>query len=225
MPLIKKTLTLFLLVVSLSAVAQDLPFWEEIQAFKKEDSLQAPPENAIVFVGSSSFNMWDDVNEYFPGYTIINRGFGGSSLPHVIEYADEIILSYKPRQVVIYCGENDLVDKAVTGEIVAARFKKLFKIIRRDLRKTDIVFVSIKPSPSRQTLMPQMKEANNLIKRFLEKKRRTSFVSIWDPMLDHNGAPRRELFLQDMLHMNKQGYAIWQKAIAPALLKAESRKQ
>jgi lysophospholipase L1-like esterase len=225
MPITKKLLALFLLVLSAPAVAQELPFSEEIQAFKREDSLQAPPENAIVFVGSSSFNMWDDVNEYFPGYTIINRGFGGSSLPHVIEYADEIILPYKPRQVVIYCGENDLVDSTVTGEIVAHRFKKLFKIIRRDLRKTDIVFVSIKPSPSRQALIPKMKEANDLIKRFLDKKRRTSYVSIWDQMLDQNGAPRKELFLEDMLHMNKQGYQIWQKAIAPALEKALSRRQ
>jgi lysophospholipase L1-like esterase len=213
----KKLFTLLFLVFSLSVAAQELPFSKEIKAFKTEDSLQAPPENAIVFVGSSSFNMWDDVNEYFPGYSIINRGFGGSSLPHVIEYAEEIILPYKPKQVVIYCGENDLVDKSVTGEIVADRFKKLFKMIRRDLRKTDIVFVSIKPSPSRQHLMPQMAEANQLIKRFLEKKRRTSFVNIWDQMLDQNGAPRKELFLQDMLHMNKQGYEIWQKQIAPAL--------
>jgi lysophospholipase L1-like esterase len=213
----RKLPTLLFLIFSLPVLAQELPFSKEIKAFKAQDSLQAPAENAIVFVGSSSFNMWDDVNEYFPGYTIINRGFGGSSLPHVIEYADEIILPYKPKQVVIYCGENDLVDQSVTGEIVADRFKKLFKIVRQELRKVNIVFVSIKPSPSRQHLMPKMVEANNLIKRFLEKKRRTSFVNIWDPMLDQNGVPRKELFLQDMLHMNKQGYEIWQKEIGPVL--------
>ena len=60
---------------------QDLPFWDDIQAFKHQDSIQMPPQHAILFVGSSSFTKWTDVQNYFPGYTIINRGFGGSSLP------------------------------------------------------------------------------------------------------------------------------------------------
>src|SRR6476619_4605039 len=84
------------------------PFYSDIQLFKKQDSLHFPPGNAILFVGSSSFTKWVDVQDYFRGYTIINRGFGGSSLEDVIRYADVIIFPYNPRQIVIYCGENDL---------------------------------------------------------------------------------------------------------------------
>jgi lysophospholipase L1-like esterase len=213
----KRTLTVLLLLISFGGFTQDLPFWNEIKAFKAEDSLHAPPKHPVVFVGSSSFKMWRDLQQSFPGHKVINRGFGGSSLPHVILYADQIILPYKPKQVVIYCGDNDLMNSTANSDTVAARFEKLFYHIRKKLRDTNIVFVSIKPSPSRQHLMPEMAKANQSIKEFLKTKRRTVFVNIWDEMLNDKGEPRRELFLEDMLHMNKQGYAIWQRALEPVL--------
>lgn len=211
--------TLFALIVCLSFTvsAQERPFWKEIESFKTHDSMQPPPENAIVFVGSSSFRMWRDVDRDFPEHRIINRGFGGSSLPHVIDYADEIVIPYRPRQVVIYCGENDFMGDNVTSQIVVDRFKQLFALLRKDLPRAEILFVSIKPSPSRQHLMPEIANANASIEQFLSKERWTAFIDIWDQMLDKNGEPRKELFLADMLHMNEKGYAIWQKAIEPHL--------
>lgn len=213
----KHLVWIMLVLSSCTLTAQEKPFAKEIQRFKVADSLQSPPKNAIVFVGSSSFRMWQDVQEDFPGHTIINRGFGGSSLPHVIEYADEIVIPYKPKQVVIYCGENDFTKDTVTSKMVEDRFITLFTNLRKALPKVDVVYVSMKPSPSRQHLMPKIAAANNAIRDFLETQRRTTFVNIWDPMLDENGSPRKELFLKDMLHMNEKGYAIWQKAIAPHL--------
>ncbi len=107
-------------------------------------------------MGSSSFRMWKNVQQDFPGYTIINRGFGGSSLPDVINYADEIIFPYEPKQIVIYCGENDLAaSDTVTAQMVVDRFKALFFLIRDRMPDVPVVFVSIKPSPSREKLWPK----------------------------------------------------------------------
>ena len=213
----KRLLTILFVCSTLVLFAQERPFWNEIKEFKKTDSVKAPPRNAIVFVGSSSFRMWKNVQQDFPNHVIINRGFGGSSLPHVIEYADEIIIPYKPKQVVVYCGENDFMNDTVTSEIVTNRFITLFSILRKDLPRAEIVFVSMKPSPSRQHLMTEIASANVAIRDFLKSKPRTAFVNIWDDMLDMDGEPREELFLKDMLHMNSDGYAIWQKAILPYL--------
>ena len=213
----KPLITVVLILSSCVLTAQERPFQKEIQKFKSADSAESPPKNAIVFVGSSSFRMWSDVNEDFPGRTIINRGFGGSSLPHVIEYVDEIVIPYKPKQVVIYCGENDFTNDTVTSEIVSQRFKTLFSKLRQQLPRAEIVYVSMKPSPSRQHLMKEMAAANASIRDFLKQKPRTVYVNIWDNMLDENGSPRKELFLKDMLHMNDKGYAIWQEALDPHL--------
>ena len=209
-----------LLLLSAVAMAQtgEPPFWSEIQDFKKEDSLQVPPKKPIVFTGSSSFRMWTDLKSAFPDHRIINRAFGGSAFPDVIRYADAVIFKYKPKQVVIYCGDNDLASSdTVTSQMVYQRFVQLFGMIRRRLPRTSVVFVSIKPSPSRARLMPEVARANALIKDFLETKRRTAFVDVFTPMLGADGKPKPELFLDDNLHMNAEGYKIWQRQIAPVL--------
>ena len=212
----KGFLFFFLTVISFTVQAQ--PFASEIAAFKKADSIKYPPQNAILFVGSSSFRIWQNVQTYFPAHTIINRGFGGSNLPDVIRYADDIIFPYHPKQIVIYCGENDIASSdTVTAQIVLERFKTLFQIIRNRMPNVPVLFVSIKPSPSRWALKNKMMEANELIKKYLKKKKHTNFVNVWNAMLGPDGKPIGSLFLSDNLHMNASGYAIWQKIIEPFL--------
>jgi lysophospholipase L1-like esterase len=213
----------FLICLSLlifSNVGFGQAFNEDIQAFKKSDSAAPPPKHAILFVGSSSFTNWKNVQDYFPEYTIINRGFGGSSLPDVIRYAPDIIFPYHPKQIIIYCGENDLAgDSSVTGKVVFKRFVQLFELIRKKLPHTPIAFVSLKPSPSRWNLAPEMTDANKRIKRYLRLKEKTAFVNVYSLMLNEHGKPLSEIFLADKLHMNATGYRIWQKAIEPILVK------
>lgn len=151
-----KVLRSLLLVVAIfftgNCIAQ--PFIGEILEFKKQDVANPPPSDPILFVGSSSFRKWTDVSNYFPGYTILNRGFGGSSFPDLIRYASDIIYPYHPKQVVIYCGDNDLASSdSITADTVFERFKILFDGIRNNLPNENIVFVSIKPSPSRARLL------------------------------------------------------------------------
>ncbi|MGG9962645.1 GDSL-type esterase/lipase family protein [Ferruginibacter sp. SUN106] len=208
----------FLLQLANSANAQ--PFANDIAAFKKQDSIAFPPKNAILFVGSSSFTKWKDVQNYFPGYPIINRGFGGSVLNDVIRYEKDIIFPYQPKQIVIYCGENDVASSdTVSGKIVLERFKKLYTDIRQQFPTTSIVFISLKPCPSRWQMKDRMMDANKRIKKYLKKKKNTRFVSVWKAMLDAEGKPIADIFIEDRLHMNAKGYAIWQKILEPYLKK------
>ncbi len=201
--------------------AQQLPFQDEITAFRKADSTNPPPAHPIVFTGSSSFRKWTGVREAFPGYPIINRGFGGSTFPDVIRYTGDVIFKYKPRQIVIYCGDNDLASSdTVTAQVVFRRFKELFYLIRGKLKHTDILYVSIKPSPSRERLMPRMEEANRLISGFLQGQKHATFVDVYHPMLTPEGKPMGDIFEDDRLHMNARGYAIWQRLILPYLAKS-----
>ncbi|MET0392209.1 MAG: GDSL-type esterase/lipase family protein [Chitinophagaceae bacterium] len=216
-----KILFLFLLVAKLLPAQENKPpFYNDIQAFKKQDSASFPPQNAILFIGSSSFTRWTDVQQYFPAYPIINRGFGGSTLPDQLRYMDDIVFPYRPRQIVVYCGENDLASSdTVTARRVYDRFRQLFNRIRSKWPRVHIVYVSMKPSPSRQLLLGRMREANELIRGFLKTKRRTGYVDVYKAMVDDEGKPVAGLFGNDNLHMNKDGYAIWQKLIQPYLLK------
>jgi lysophospholipase L1-like esterase len=202
--------------------AQDIKplYYDDIQAFKKQDSLNPPPSNAILFIGSSTFTNWKDVQDYFPKYKIINRAFGGSTLLDVTRYAEDVIFKYKPKQIVIYCGENDLAyDSSLFPAQMAQRFFDLFNLIRSRLKKVPVLFVSLKPSPVRENLMPKYNVANVMIKNFLATKRRTVFVDVFHRMLKSDGTPMTDIFGEDSLHMNAKGYRIWQRLIEPHLLK------
>ncbi len=208
-------------IAGLSQVAP--PFRKEIDAFLKADSASKPASKQILFVGSSSFTFWKDIKDYFPAYPIINRGFGGSTLSDLIRYADEVIIPYKPKQIIIYCGENDIADtwdkNRITPDTVLLRFTTLFTAIRKKLGRVPVVFVSIKPSPSRWKMENDFVKANQLIKAYLRTQRKTKYVNVHDAMLLSDGNVDPELFIKDNLHMNAKGYAIWQKIIEPVLLK------
>lgn len=212
----KLSLILFLCFSAFLLRAQEVPFFKDIQAFKKKDSLQFPPKKAVLFVGSSTFTNWKTAQADFPNHVIINRGFGGSSLSHVIRYAPDIIFPYQAKQVVIYCGENDFTGKATADQVVE-RVKKLFNLIRENDPKVHIAYISIKPSPSREKYLPQMREANQKIAEMMRKMKRAVFINTADAMYDAEGKIMTDIFLKDNLHMNAKGYVIWQKIIEPYL--------
>ena len=138
----------------------------------------------------------------------------------MIRYADDIIMPYHAKQIVIYCGENDLASSdTVTGEMVFQHFQELFNIIRKKNPSTPVAFISLKPSPSRQHLWQQMEIANDQIRHHLSKKKRASFIDVYHKMFNRDGTVRKDIFTEDNLHMNAEGYKIWQKIMEPYLLK------
>lgn len=207
----------FLLVLCFSAaslVAQDRPYAKELAAFGHADSLQAPPQHPILFVGSSSFTFWRDVQNYFPGYVILNRAFGGSTLKDQIREFNTVVKPYHPKQILLYCGENDLAyDAALPVDSVMSRFQKYFAMIRRYDSKVPVVFISLKPSPARRAIWAKAQEVNQRMKKFLSSQSRTTYVDITSVMLDSKGRVEGSIFTADSLHMNAEGYARWQRVI------------
>lgn len=207
-----------LAVFLVSAQQQPFPYWNDVQQLILADVQMPKPRHQVLFAGSSSFTMWKNANEAFPETTIVNVGFGGSTLLDQIRYIDYVITPYKPRHVVIYCGENDIAyDSTVTGSEVLNRFMKLTVLIRERFPDAHLSYVSMKPSPAREKLLPIYREGNERIKEYLKSIRQTSYINVFDAMLDSSGNPRRELFLGDMLHMNEAGYSIWKELIRPHL--------
>ena len=192
------------------------PAWEtDMQRFEAADAQSPPPRGGVLFIGSSSIRFWDTLAQDFPGVPVINRGFGGSELRDSTWYADRIIVPYAPRQILIYAGDNDL-NAGRTPQQLRADFVAFVERVRRDLPKAKIAYISNKPSPSRAQLLPVQREANTLIAA--EAKRLgVDYIDIFTPMLDASGQPDQSLFIEDRLHMNRAGYVIWQRAIAPYL--------
>lgn len=209
----RQLFTLLILFISFNVIAQQKPFWNEIKAFKIQDSIQQPKDGMLLFIGSSSFRLWKTVKEDFHNENIVNHAFGGATLEDLIFWQNEVVLKYKPKKIFIYCGENDVASSAnVTPELVFNRYKTLHNTLRKQFPQTPIVFVSIKPSILRWAMKDRMMTANTLISNYLKSDKYSVFINIWDKMLE-NGQPMKDIFIEDNLHMNAKGYAIWTKAL------------
>jgi lysophospholipase L1-like esterase len=209
---------LILLAAGTSAVAAQGPtrFEPEIRAFEAADRTKPPPPGGIVFVGSSSIKNWTDVAADFPGVPVLNRGFGGSTLADVVYYADRIVFRYKPHLVVLYAGDNDLAEGR-TPERVLRDYREFAARLRSALPATRLVYVSIKPSPSRRAFISRMREANQRIRAETTRDSLQAYVDVFTPMLGPTGRPRPELFLADSLHMTRAGYRLWRGQLAPVV--------
>ncbi|MBS1789440.1 MAG: hypothetical protein JST85_17070 [Acidobacteria bacterium] len=209
-----------LLAWAIGAQAQAVPAankWEaDIRKFEEADRQSPPPKNAVVFVGSSSIRMWKDLATDFPNTKVINRGFGGSQLEDSAFFADRIIVAYQPRMIVLYAGDNDLA-AGKTPQQVFDDYKAFVARVQAKLPKAKIAYISIKPSLARVKLMEQMRTTNDLIRGHAAKHKNLIFIDVFTPMLTAEGQPKPELFIKDGLHMTREGYDIWRKAIAPHL--------
>jgi lysophospholipase L1-like esterase len=191
------------------------------QAFETADRTNPPPQGAILFVGSSSIRLWKTLPEDFAGHKVINRGFGGSEIADSTVFAGRIIVPCKPKWVVLYAGDNDLA-AGKSPERVFDDFKVFVARVRAALPQTKVAFISIKPSPSRRQLLEQQKAANELIAGYCKSEGRAEYIDVFHPMLGPDGEPRGDLFLEDKLHLNVQGYRLWREIIRPHLSRTNS---
>lgn len=191
-------------------------FEPEIAAFEALDAVAPPSRNGIVFVGSSSFRMWVEIPEDFAPLPAFNRGFGGSYISESVAYADRIITNYEPRAVVVYAGEND-IGNGRSGQEVFEQFRLLEEKVREACPDAETFFVSIKASPGRGVVLEQIRIANGLIKAWVENAHRVHYIDVYTPMLGEDNVARAEFFLEDGIHMRRNGYLLWREIIRPYL--------
>lgn len=193
--------------------------WEEvIESFEAADESQPPPQNEILFVGSSSIRMWD-LGKSFPNLKAINRGFGGSHIADSTHYAPRIIIPYRPRIIVLYAGDNDIA-RDLTPQQVSDDYRDFVSTIRAELPAAKIIYIAIKPSRKRWRLYPKMVEANRMIANQIKADRLAEYADIATPMLGEDGHPDNRLFIADGLHLNDNGYALWTRVVHPFLMSA-----
>jgi len=194
------------------------PFDAEIAAFEKADAKSAPPQNAILFVGSSSIRMWTSVAQDLPDYQVINRGFGGSQATDVVQFMDRIVLPYRPRIIVFFVGTNDLA-AGKSPEQVYASYEEFVKRVQTALPDTRIACISQHLAPVRANLRSKFEQLNRYYKDAIHKFARVDYIDTYKLLLLPNGEPNTSLFIADRLHMNKDGYKIWTKLVHRYLVK------
>jgi lysophospholipase L1-like esterase len=215
--LVASALALALVASAAEAQPADPAQWEAaIQAFEKADIAAPPPSGGIVFIGSSSIRLWTSLSTDFPGMPVLNRGFGGSQLPEVTFYVSRIVTPYRPRQVIVYCGGNDISAGRLASDVLAD-FQALARAIQDGTPAARIAYISIAPNPARWTQIATVRAANQAIKEWIATDPRLTYIDVHTAMLGPDGRPKPDIFVADRLHMNPKGYAIWRAIVGPHL--------
>jgi len=200
-------------------------FAKDIAKFDADDAANPPVKGGIVFTGSSSVRMWK-VNEAFPDLPVLNRGFGGSVSNDLVTYADKVVLRYEPKILVVYTGGNDLHGNAkaspplpgLAPEEVLADYTKFLTLVHEKLPNTRVLVQAVRTGPVRITELPQAEKFNALLKAWSADKPWIRWFDVPKTLGKEGNAPLSEdLYLKDRLHLNEEGYKLWNADFGPAL--------
>lgn len=190
--------------------------WEEsIAKFEKEDAANPPPKGGIVFTGSSSIARWKDIGKYFPEHKVLNRGFGGSTLPDVNHYLSRTVIKHEPKTVVLFCGGNDLASNRTPRQVLGD-FQTFYRTIQEKLPDTRVIYLSIHLPPGRVNQADKINETNSLIQVECKANPKLAFVNVHEVMLGKDGQPNLELYA-DKLHPTTKAYDLWAERLRPVL--------
>ena len=198
--------------------SRDDTFKDEINDFKKLDKKAFPEKGKILFVGSSSIRFWDSLEKDMKPLKVLNRGFGGAHISHVIHHFDEIVKPYHPKAIVFFCGTNDLT-AFKTPEETLNDFKKFLNLVRNEFGNIKVYVIGIKPSIDRLYLDKEERTFNKSIGLLANESAYLEYIDVWSSMLNQDGTRIPELYLEDGLHMNTKGYKIWTKLVRESLEK------
>lgn len=212
-----------------SAVAQDFPdptrFEAAIAQFEQQDRIDPPPEGAIVLTGSSSIARWNDqAQAALAPLTVIPRGFGGSVMHDVLHYLDRVALTYKPRAILIYEGDNDTGGRPpIPNEAILDDLRTIIARVHDELPDARIYVLSVKPSVLRRNVWPVAQEVNAGYREIAANDPLVYYVDVATPFQDNDGNVMTDIFIDDNLHLNDLGNAIWGATIKAALMPMEAR--
>lgn len=204
-------------ILNQTSGADALRFKGMIERFAAESVQQPPPDRPILLVGSSSFTRWRTAAAELGRDDILNRGFGGSQMAHVLYWFDQVVRPYNPRQILVYEGDNDIW-RGKTPSETEADFRTFIARAREAFPAVPILLLLVKPSPARMDKRMAYEALNQRLRDLAAEISGVDFADTWSPMLDADGCPRAELYVRDGVHLSPAGYAVWVEVLRPKLI-------
>lgn len=190
-----------------SSRQRQLKWIGQFDRWLEEDASDMPGEESMLLIGSSTIARWRTSKEDLSPVEIRNRGFGGSNLKQVLLMLD-FFQRYPSDRVVLYQGDNDLLSGKLPLETFFEQVDEFIAGMRAVNPDVEICFVSIKPSPKRMKAIERYREANERLLELTKADPKLHYVDIFSEMLDSRGLPKKEIYADDLIHLNEKGYKI-----------------
>lgn len=187
---------------------------EDMKRIAKLDAAEKDPDNAILFLGSSSIRLWEDIASDMKPWPVISRGYGGAKFSDLAVLAPQIVKPHKFRAVAIFVGNDVTGDKEdKSPEEVVKLFEHVVGTVRAHSPDATVFMIAVTPTPKRWAAWDKIQQVNAGLKKSCEAGKDLHFISTADKYLNAEGGPMPELFKEDKLHQNRDGYARWSKLI------------
>ena len=200
-------------------------FEEEVSFLESLDFKEKAGEKDVLFIGSSSIRLWDNIQVDMYPYSSIKRGYGGAHFYDLIHFSERLVKNHSPKAILIFVanditGSNDLTN--IVGDLSPNEVKKLFrynyKLIRSIHKHIPIFLIETTPTPKRWKVWNKILQANKKLERFCKQVPNLYFISTRDKFIGADGLPIQSLFLNDELHLNVDGYKLWSSVIKSKLI-------
>ena len=212
-------------IASAQAVASAPPqtrperFEAQITAMLERDRTAPPPRPGILFVGSSIFRLWADLETHMAPLPVFNRAFGGSRTEDLLHYMDRIVLPYAPPVIAYYCGSND-VNAGASAAAILQRTHEFIERVHAALPATQIVYFSINKALDKRDKWALVEDVNAAMKATTTRWPWVTYVESNTALFDEKGEPRADLYLADGLHFKPPAYTLFTGILKPVIADA-----
>ena len=200
-------------------------FEEEVSLLESLDLVEKAGEKELLFIGSSSIRLWDNIQVDMYPYSSVKRGYGGAHFYDFIHFSERLVKNHSPKAILIFVanditGSNNFTN--LVGDLSPNEVKKLFrynyKLIRSIHKHIPIFLIETTPTPKRWKVWNKILKANKKLEGFCELEPNLYFISTRDKFIGEDGLPIQSLFLNDELHLNVDGYKLWSSVIKSKLI-------
>ena len=186
--------------------------WEEkIAALESCNAKEgAWPADSLLFFGSSSFRLWETMGSDMAPFPAINRGYGGAKYVDMVLFADRMLTAHQYRALMLFAANDAKGDEDDSSpEEVACAVKEIICVSKDHLPDAPIFIVEVTPTESRWKSWDRTRKINETLREIALTTENAFFIATAQHYLNPNGTPRQELFVDDKLHLNQDGYTKW----------------
>ena len=191
----------------------------EVKKLIEQRAKDPPPNNSILFIGSSILRLWTTLESDMYPLPVFNQSFGGSRTWEVLQHTDKLVLPYQPKIIVYYCGSND-INVGCDAASIHHQFQLFAERITTYLPTTHIFYLSIIRAPQKGDRLYIVDDVNTAIEQYCQQTANLKFIDLNPAVTDDLGQPRWELYQGDRLHFKPEAYREFNKIVRPILVDA-----
>jgi lysophospholipase L1-like esterase len=208
-------------VVLTALVLAGLPSVGRAQESGSKNAAASSQHGGIVFTGSSIFQFWTHLTEQMAPLPVLNRAIAGTVTQDMLDRMGQLVLPYRPRIVVYYCGSNDISAGADAGPIVE-RTKRYIQILHEKSPYTYFYYTAIQKAPEKRSRWDVVDAVNREMERYSRQTSNVGYIDLNPVLFDKNNRIREDLFLPDSLHFrpDSTAYLEFSQIVKPILTKA-----